>query len=206
MLLRLAFAAVLLAAAPVASASVLVSNIAEPVRATTQIDASLWAAQSFINDGTTSTLTRINAVVGSLVGSPGLVAELHDGTTSGTLLTTFVLPSFSGAPSARSFLPSSLVTLNPGATYWLVLGASGRGSIGWSYAEGNNQTGTGSLGNYAYSSDQGATWGSAGAQNPYLIEVNVRTGAVPEPATWAIMLMGFAGAGAAIRRRRVRLA
>lgn len=28
------------------------------------------------------------------------------------------------------------------------------------------------------------------------------TGAVPEPATWAMMILGFAGAGAALRRRR----
>jgi len=28
------------------------------------------------------------------------------------------------------------------------------------------------------------------------------TGAVPEPATWAMMLLGFGGIGAAMRRRR----
>ena len=31
-------------------------------------------------------------------------------------------------------------------------------------------------------------------------------GGVPEPATWAVMLVGFAGAGAALRRRRLRVA
>lgn len=30
---------------------------------------------------------------------------------------------------------------------------------------------------------------------------NFETGAVPEPATWAFMILGFAGAGAALRRR-----
>lgn len=29
---------------------------------------------------------------------------------------------------------------------------------------------------------------------------------VPEPATWALMIMGFGGAGAALRRRRVAVA
>ena len=31
-------------------------------------------------------------------------------------------------------------------------------------------------------------------------------GAVPEPATWALMILGFGGAGIALRRRRVALA
>uniref|UniRef100_UPI003982F4AA PEPxxWA-CTERM sorting domain-containing protein n=1 Tax=Phenylobacterium sp. TaxID=1871053 RepID=UPI003982F4AA len=31
-------------------------------------------------------------------------------------------------------------------------------------------------------------------------------GGVPEPATWAVMLVGFAGIGAALRRRRPRAA
>ena len=33
---------------------------------------------------------------------------------------------------------------------------------------------------------------------------NAHTGAVPEPATWAMMLLGFGGIGFAMRRRRVR--
>ena len=34
------------------------------------------------------------------------------------------------------------------------------------------------------------------------ISVTAVTGAVPEPGTWAMMLMGFAGVGLALRRRR----
>ncbi|MDZ4370585.1 MAG: PEPxxWA-CTERM sorting domain-containing protein [Phenylobacterium sp.] len=37
-------------------------------------------------------------------------------------------------------------------------------------------------------------------------ELDPPTGAIPEPATWAMMIMGFAGAGAALRRRRDQLA
>ncbi len=33
-----------------------------------------------------------------------------------------------------------------------------------------------------------------------------RAGAVPEPATWAMMILGFGGVGATVRRRRLRLA
>ena len=31
----------------------------------------------------------------------------------------------------------------------------------------------------------------------------LKTGGVPEPATWAMMLMGFFGLGSVVRRRRV---
>ena len=193
--------AIALLIAPVANAGVLVSNITEPERSTTIVDTSLWAAQSFVNDGTTSTLVNIRSVVGDLLGGPSVTAELRAGTETGTLLTTFSMPSFAGTHSARTFNPLSSVTLNPGMTYWFILGVSGRGSVGWTYAEGNNQVGTGSLGNYSYSANQGASWGSAGGVNPYLIEVNVRSGAVPEPATWAMMLLGLGLAGAVLRRR-----
>jgi hypothetical protein len=33
-------------------------------------------------------------------------------------------------------------------------------------------------------------------------DVEARTGAVPEPAAWALMLAGFGLAGAGLRRRR----
>jgi len=42
---------------------------------------------------------------------------------------------------------------------------------------------------------------------PFALVSNVSlTGGVPEPATWAIMLLGFGGLGAAIRMRKRRLA
>jgi len=43
---------------------------------------------------------------------------------------------------------------------------------------------------------------AGGNQNIGNILDNVSLSAVPEPATWAVMLVGFGGIGAAIRRRR----
>ena len=39
-----------------------------------------------------------------------------------------------------------------------------------------------------------------------LVGVDVGAGSVPEPATWALMILGFGGAGAALRRRRTVVA
>jgi hypothetical protein len=51
--------------------------------------------------------------------------------------------------------------------------------------------------------------GLSGGQKQASIRVQVREGVeggVPEPATWALMIMGFGGAGAALRRRRTAAA
>jgi hypothetical protein len=198
----LAAVAVLLAA-PAAHADVLLSNLTEPKNDTTELTADFWASQAFVVDGANWTLTDIRTVVGELTGAPSIVAELHEGTETGAVLTTFALPSFAGPTSARTFTPLSKVTLNAGGTYWFTLRNTGSGTYGWTYAVGNGQTGTGSLGAYSYSEDQGATWGccGSGTDNPYLFEVNVA--AVPEPGTWALMILGFAAAGTALRRRAV---
>jgi hypothetical protein len=46
---------------------------------------------------------------------------------------------------------------------------------------------------------------TTGAYNPnILIDPNAGTGGVPEPAAWALMLVGFGGLGAVLRRRRAR--
>lgn len=192
-----------LAMAPAASATVLVSNLDEPVRATTQIDNGLWAAQSFYNDGTSSQLVSIRTMLGAAFDAPDAFAELRLGSTSGLVLASFAMPSLTGAISARTLSPLATVMLAPGEKYFLILGVSGGGGFGWSYAEGNAFTGTGAFGNYEYSTDQAASWTNFGGANPYLMEVNVIAGAVPEPGAWALMIAGFGLAGAAMRRSRI---
>ena len=49
------------------------------------------------------------------------------------------------------------------------------------------------------------TISSTGMGNVELDNV-LYAGGVPEPATWAMLLMGFGGLGAALRRRRVQIA
>ncbi len=196
-------AAIVILLTNAARADILVSNIGEPVRDTTVIENALWAAQSFVNDGSVRRLSSIRAVIGGESGSAGAFAELRRGTTSGTIVTSFVLPGLAGPPGARTLTPLGLTVLDPGETYWLVFGAAGPGGFGWSYAEGNSQTGPGALGPYEYSTDQGASWTNFGSDNPYLVEVNTVPGAVPEPASWALMIAGFGLAGGQLRWRRL---
>lgn len=46
----------------------------------------------------------------------------------------------------------------------------------------------------------------AGASYGYVVEFGGTTGAVPEPATWAMMMLGFGLMGAGLRRRQPALA
>jgi len=64
-----------------------------------------------------------------------------------------------------------------------------------------------SLGPTAYFGFTGGTGLSYSIQDVtnWDLTVNARTGAVPEPATWAMMLAGFGGLGALLRRRRATL-
>ena len=203
----LTFAAVVVMAAPAAQADVLLSNLAEPPRDASVLSEDLWAAQSFVTGPDEWTLTSIRAVVGDAEGAPNVFAELREGSVTGTLLTTFTLPGFAGAESARTFTPLSTTTLSAGGLYYFILGVTGAGtSFDWGYAEGNGQTGPGAFQNFWYSEEQGADWTDFGGDNPFFLEVNGRSAAVPEPASWALMILGFGAAGAMLRTRRTRLA
>jgi hypothetical protein len=187
----------LLAAVP-ASAAVLVSNLDQPVRGTTVVADDLWASQGFTTDSLARTLSSVTLVLGSATAGATLFAELHVADPTGALIASFALPDLSGALAEVTLLPGGPTTLDPGTTYYIVIGATG-GSFGWSYAEGNMQSGAGSIADYRYSSDLGASWGPGGFENPYLIEV--ATEAVPEPGNWALMIAGFGLIGLSLRRQ-----
>ena len=172
------------------AATVLVDNLDQPARLAPTIiptDAG-WAAQSFSTEGARYSLSTVDVFLGHRVDTPSIVAELRAGnsTNVGATLTTFTFPGVStGSPAMVTLTPSKPVNLDPGTTYWLVMGTSGPGSFGWSYAEGNVTAGPGSLGNFAYSADSGATW-VAYSDNPYHLRVNVNP--VPLPAS--VWLLG----------------
>jgi len=201
----LACAALMAALLPVTAvrADVLVENLLQTQRGTSDIDSSLWAAQSFVTAAEAVNLQSIELWLGQRVGDPLITAELRADSASGpaATLATFGLPLLGvGAPQIELLPAVPQLQLAAGTTYWIVLGVPGAGSFGWTYAEGNNQAGPGTLGNFSYSTDGGGNWVNFGADNPYLVRVNVS--AVPEPATAATMFVGMALLLALRRRRR----
>jgi hypothetical protein len=186
-----AIAAAAAALSTSARADVLVSNVEVPIRAVTILSQDLWAAQAFNTDGSSYELDAIEVLLGSLIGTPTLVAELHADAAGrpGSTLATFPIAGIEAGVPAVFTLAGSPVALNANSAYWLVLGATGAGSFGWGYAEGNAQAGPGSLGGYTYSSDSGASWGAVGTDNPYNLRVSVS--AVPEAPTQAMLLLGL---------------
>ena len=186
--------------------TVLVSNLAEPKRDTSAISQLQWAAQSFLTDGSSSVLWSVQTRLGDLLGAPVVAAELRadDGTgLPGALLTTFTHGAIpAGPPATLTLTPGAVVPLAPGTLYWLVLGVSGPGQFGWDYAQGDASAGPGSLEWFAYSLDQGATWGGASDLFPVQVRVDVVTTAAPEPGTLSLLALGAALTLAAARRAR----
>lgn len=102
------------------------------------------------------------------------------------------------ASSAYYQSPSDLKvnwTLGPG-NYWIEAFATS-GSIGWNWVDSrypNNGT-------WAYSSD-GKTWQTQSAAQPQPGVELLGVAAVPEPSTWAMLVLGFCGIGLMASRRR----
>ena len=202
----LACAAFIAAALPVTAlhAAVLVDNLLEPHKATTLVESTVWAAQSFITAGEAVNLQSIELWLGQTIGGPVITAELRADSASGpaAALASFNLPGLTtGATQIEGLSALPQLELAAGTKYWIVLGVTGAGSFGWTYAVGENQTGPGLLTNYNYSSDGGASWLDYGSLNPYLVRVNVS--AVPEPASALTLLAGMALLVALRRRQRV---
>jgi hypothetical protein len=196
-------------ATPAHAAGILISNLAEPERDYNTLDGMLWAAQSFEADTSSYALTSILAIVGGESGSSGAFAQLRAATATGEmdssasgLLTTFFVPDLGGPRSARTFTPTSGLTLSPLTRYYFMLGATGPGSFEWSYAEGNGSIGAGAFGPYEYTFDGGTTWSSFGTDNPFHMQVDVSPTAVPEASTAVLLLSGLVGMVVLRRGRR----
>ena len=89
-----------------------------------------------------------------------------------------------------------------GGEQWSVFGSNVAGSYsGLALLKGTNESG-GALPNFGtYKYYDFASTSASGGKN-YLLGSVTLTPAVPEPATWAMMLVGFGGIGFTMRRRR----
>ena len=94
----------------------------------------------------------------------------------------------------------SALVAAPGATYWLGLHAStdfNRDEVYWVTTNGNS-TSPGQESNGGTFTN----WSSTGVEHAFYLTGDRLTGAVPEPGTWAMMLIGFGAVGFTIRRQR----
>jgi hypothetical protein len=173
-----------------ASATVLIDTITAPYSpgAGWAVDKSQTVALRF-SSGTATTITDITAYIGS-VGSInfGIMADLA-GAPSGSFLDSTVVSLSTSNPVILSSLNWSVVA---GSTYWLAAIAPDGNFAGWNYDS--------SVGTFAYTFN-GQWIVNSSVPRPEASVVGI-SGAVPEPSTWAMMILGFAGVGFMAYRRR----
>ena len=158
-------------------------------------------ALAFTRDGNLGLASGVSAPPPADMNGPvGSFYETVEGNGSATLtsdkgLTTFQF--YMGSPDdynsiTFNFVDSSIdpITLS-GAAIW---GGS---------PQGNGDQSQGFTVNYTFSS-QVKSVNFASSQNSF--EFDKLAGGVPEPASWALMILGFGGAGAALRGQRRRQA
>lgn len=143
-------------------------------------------------------ITPTDANWGFLVadGAGGLPGTILSAGTD-TITSSVVLGSIAGLSVSQNFFGVGPIALDPGTYYFALQAVSP--AFETYLGQGVDTTGA------AESNDGGVTWafgyenGVGGAQ---LGGVAVELfGSVPEPSAWALMLVGFAGLGAVLRRR-----
>jgi hypothetical protein len=149
------------------------------------------------SSGTATTISDITAYIEPDPGTSGsinfgIMADAT-GTPSGVFLDSVVVTLSGANPVTLSSLNWSVVA---GSTYWLAAEATSGTSAFWEFNTTHPQgTIAGSL------SPGGGPWSTT---NTFLPEASVVgiSGAVPEPTTWAMMILGFAGIGFLAYRRK----
>ena len=128
----------------------------------------------------------IDALLANSPNNVGIFTDLGNGDSYGTALVPGgPIQQFTVTLSAAAIADLNAAAQNPGDSRFVVGGSLQ--SISGRFA--NEQL--------------FAIFGSAAARSPAAF-LTLETSAVPEPATWAMMLMGFGAVGVSIRRRRRR--
>lgn len=168
------------------------------------------------------------SIVGAGVntGDAGILGQLDNGVAtltrnsvgsgSGTL--SFDLLGFRTIDGQNCCTDTFSLRINGALVFQGVFSLGGGGSETWTAGPGISVSGSGntrqiSLGFNAttgantFAFDYGALQGfndeAWGLDNvSFTAQVSDPTGAIPEPGTWALMILGFGGAGAVLRRQR----
>lgn len=171
-----------------------------------------WISQSFTS-GVSGSLDKIDLQIYAF-GSENLRFRLGSGEaiegTYAELLTFDILAA--DVPMAQGGLLSLDLSgyglqLQQGSLYSVILSSTqtgGGAQFGWIIGErapdGEEFANPAYAGGQAFgSSDQGQTWSIRGVDRPLRTWM---TAAVPEPASWAMLIAGFGLVGSAVRRQR----
>jgi hypothetical protein len=161
----------------------------------TEVPSNLSTAFGFTQvtvDNTANTL-QLDITYSGLTGGPPAAAHIHCCSAPGTNVGVAV--GFPGFPTTTSGAYSHLFNLLDSSIYTSTF-LSGFG--GGTAAGAEAALLKGFVDGTAYSNIHNATFPGG--------EIRGQLHAVPEPATWTLMILGFVLAGAAIRRRRPALA
>lgn len=217
---RLLTASATLSLALVGNASVVLSNIGQPVNGLDQVTGPTptdghWLAAPF-QTGSSAASYALNSVTlalesgGATVASGGFTVSIFGNNSgvpgsmiSGGALSGSVNPSTTGAFTYTA----SDATLAPSTTYWVVARvATGPGSVyQWRYAADTTQEanapGWTIDGFYAYRSNGAVDWFADNLSQPFMMAIDASP--VPEPSEYASVAgVGVLVAAGFLRRRR----
>lgn len=183
-------ASVLLAVVPEMRAQTSLSdNLTQNVDGADSISATDWAAGSFSVDGSTRLLHQVTLNIRQInVGAPVVDIYADDNLKPGAFLASLLNPPSIPTSFGDVIFEASNLTLAPLTRYWVVFHASGGGQYEWAWTASNSGTGNGFQKNWGVSFDSGSTW-ETGTDAPMLMSVD----AVPEPGSFALVLLGLSG-------------
>lgn len=195
-------------AALLATATLMLSGIASQVQAAVVLDTfgpgdtstgsnwSLYSNQNLAVSFTLTTESRIDSILSSITGAGDV--------TVGVMAYAGALPSNTLLYSTTVTNPQANLLINPtdwtlgAGSYWLTANAIGSFSGAW-------RGGGGTAANWVYGNSMNTgAWYSAGSSGAPAARISVTAvSAVPEPGTYALLLVGFAAlAGVTARSRR----
>jgi hypothetical protein len=199
----------LVAAAPTASAALVVSNLGEASNGIASVGSDGYWAQRFVTDNSAPgfTLDSVTLAMHNAVSATGdffvAIYSESGGIPLASLGTLFgnASPILTGQHTYISF-PGG--PLSPNTGYWVVAGVSpGAGGYHWKTTASDNSTGSWTIpgtASFSFSSDQGASWEGASSSSSFMMSLEATP--VPEVEGWGLMTAGLASLGILWRRRR----
>jgi hypothetical protein len=160
----------------------------------------LVKSTGLFNSFTTGSSSQAIAEVDFLLDGGGnfnvsVLSNNADNTPANVLFSEsfFALPSF----GVQYFFPNDLWIVQANTRYWIMLLANG--PLQWSYSSDVSSSTTVAD---EYWSDGAGVYANSSSRGPFQMDLgDGGVPLIPEPSTWAMMLLGFAGLGFAGYRR-----